>query len=234
MSTEAPLGTPEPPKHATNTEKKHRDWHDVSSLIVLGATLLAAVAAACFTGRQAYLSNKQINIARATLAVAQDTEQKQLRAYIIGDLEEIRDSHFYTDRDGHEFLMLHARWENKGATPAIMVRIKGFCSGLPEKKFTYDPQIPPQNLTLGKSFVYYTCLFRKEDVKGWIGTDNLDVKGSIWGVAEYYDIFGAKWETRYCVDLIRFMGEWGKQLRAETRFCEGQKNNCTDNKCQTG
>jgi hypothetical protein len=49
---------------------------------VWGFTLLSAIFAAFFTGRQAYLANKQLRVARDALAVTQDTEKRQLRAYV--------------------------------------------------------------------------------------------------------------------------------------------------------
>src|SRR6267154_3828350 len=82
MPTEADLTPPESPKRSSTPSEDGRDWHDVASLLVWGATLLAAVAAAFFTGRQAYLTNKQLRVARDVLSVTQDTEYRQLRAYV--------------------------------------------------------------------------------------------------------------------------------------------------------
>jgi hypothetical protein len=81
--TETGLCSPEPEKNPNHPEKKHRDWHDILSLVFLGATLLAAALAAFFTGRQAYLANKQLRVARDNIAVTRDQERRQLRAYVV-------------------------------------------------------------------------------------------------------------------------------------------------------
>jgi hypothetical protein len=82
MSAETGLPPPEPPESSSDPQQQGRDWHDVSSLAVWGATLFAAVVAAFSTGRQAYLANKQLRVARDGLEVSRDTERRQLRAYV--------------------------------------------------------------------------------------------------------------------------------------------------------
>ena len=79
MSAEAGLPPPEPPISSSDPQNEGRDWHDIASLVVWGATLLAAVVAAFFTGRQAYLANKQLRVARDGLEISRDIEKRSLR-----------------------------------------------------------------------------------------------------------------------------------------------------------
>jgi hypothetical protein len=81
MSAEGDLPPPKPPECPNHARDNDRDWHDIASLGVWVVTFVAALTAAFFTGRQAYLENKQLRVSRDTLAVTQDTEVRQLRAY---------------------------------------------------------------------------------------------------------------------------------------------------------
>jgi hypothetical protein len=60
----------------------HRDRFDYAQGIIIGLTFLAAVAAAFFTARQAYLGNKQLKTARDALALSEENGMRQLRAYV--------------------------------------------------------------------------------------------------------------------------------------------------------
>jgi hypothetical protein len=68
-------GKPRPPQ-------QHRDWFDYAHGGILLLTFLAALAAAIFTARQAYLANKQLTAARDALKISEETAKRQLRAYM--------------------------------------------------------------------------------------------------------------------------------------------------------
>jgi hypothetical protein len=70
------------------------------------------VSAAIFTARQAYLTNKQLRVARDTLAVTQDTARRQLRAYIFPRQLEL------TGLSPTTLATAHQEVRNAGQTPA--------------------------------------------------------------------------------------------------------------------
>jgi hypothetical protein len=192
MPAETGLPAPKPVERTGDPRHNGRDWHDIASLFVWGATFLAAVAAAFFTGRQAYLANKQLKVARDVLAVTQDTEKRQLRAYI-------------TSNGGGatvglepktKKIMMHGavRLHNSGGTPAYNLTVKVAAKIATRDAISFT-EIGPINDEYGASIMGPGTDY---EVGVWTDYDPADMgpleaglkRTFIWGRVDYDDAFG--------------------------------------------
>jgi hypothetical protein len=193
MTVETSVFTPESPKDPHHPHKKHRDWHDKTSIILLGLTFFAALSAAIATGRQAYLGNKQLRVARDTLAVTQDTERRQLRAYIttVGGgatlgVEPITKN-----------LLMHAsiKLRNSGATPAynMTVKIDGIIAPRDAVPFTTIGPINDEyggHSIMGPGTEYESGKWIDYNPAAAEQLENGLKKTFMWGRVDYDDVFG--------------------------------------------
>jgi hypothetical protein len=191
--TETGLPSPQTPEYTGRPKKKRRDWHDITSLILLGFTFLSAVAAAGFTGRQAYLANKQLRVSRDTLAVTQDTEKRQLRAYMLPEMAWL--ANIESDRPVYE---IHTK--NYGQTPAykttVWVGWRFFKINeiqIPSERpnITYSQYaIGPQGFTVDADKVFLDA-DRKKQIREGNGIFFL------FGDIRYVDIFSTQHQCNY-------------------------------------
>ena len=198
--TGKPLPKPQEGTDDPCASKNDRDWHDKTSLLVWGATLLAAVAAAVFTGRQAYLANKQLQVARGALAITQDTEKRQLRAYvgtIPGTIENLGDA-------AKQRFTLTVK--NFGITPAYDVgSLISYNSTYKDISVIVGPECgTPALPQLVSLFPGGEFKFRFDGISHAIAKEEFadvlkeTLRYAYWGTICYLDAFGKMHYTNYC------------------------------------
>jgi hypothetical protein len=208
--TETDPALSQPPVNSLNhLKKKRRDWHDITSLVFLGVTLLSAMAAAVFTGRQAYLANKQLRVARDTFAVARDQEQRQLRAYV-GIL--IRDLGTTNPFAPPRIPTVSFDYKNSGSTPAYHVTHESGAS-LCDHPLPIDFPFSVIHETLAKQPDRPITIFPGTITNLGITTstsgpltpamfaaiaDGQTIRVCFWGTILYDDAFGYPRYTNYC------------------------------------
>ncbi len=182
------------PKNPDRTKQQQRHWLDHAAVWAAGAAAFAAAAAAGVGAWQANISNQQ-------LAVAKDTEQRQLRAYIGVSPDKI-----IQIRDGTWAIQIAAH--NYGQTPARSVQINGGWELLDFPK--------SQEKVSAQHFLYARTeesagidVFPTRDGTSALPPFPADVvtkmrgysgplKIYAAGVVTYEDVFGNLWRTEYC------------------------------------
>ena len=182
-------------------DKTHRDWHDITSLSILGATFIAAVLAAVFTGRQAYLANKQLRVARDVLSVTRDQERRQLRAYvsIMG-----KDTTEHLDVGQKPEFTLDVK--NTGSTPAFNISTGGKIIVLPYPLPGALNMVPQKGVPNSR-----TALFPG-------ATNNIPLEGDVITADDAKNLKGPEPKYRiYFLAHVEYDDIWGE--RHYTHFC---------------
>jgi hypothetical protein len=184
--------------------QKHRDVIDHISNIIFVLTFFAALAAAAFTARQAYLANKQLVVARNTFRVTQDTEKRQLRAHVT-IFEFMVTGGFAVNQQ----IIWRAKMRNFGPTPAYHVGVKGFievAARSPVRAYLikdYRAQTLETSYTVypGRDEEIYPSDVHILDEEALKKFQAGQVVYLYYGTVYYADIFGDKWATDYCFAL---------------------------------
>jgi hypothetical protein len=194
--------------------QKHRDWIDHVGNIVLVFTFVSALAAAIFTARQAYLANKQLAVARDTLLVTQDTNERQLRAYLYVGPD---DANLQLNADGSATFTINPSVKIFGITPAAWVSpnwdliiMAGPVPGqLPELPLgvSNSVEIPSQDYRLGAKSV----VLSNADMES-LKTKTKVVVG--FGKVRYSDVFVKPRWTEFC-----WMFDWKDASTINAGLC---------------
>jgi hypothetical protein len=196
------------PPTESRPRKKHHDWYDKCTLGLLGATFLALViytsVTACLallTGDAVKVATRATDIADKQLAVATDTENRQLRAYLYvehGPLKTLsNDNHW-----GADIVVRHA-----GATPAYKIELYAKIEVGPYL-LNATKLLPPSDPPL-----QYAILYGNKTIEETISTMFLfdtiqEVKNAnplyrdqrfyLHGRVLYSDIFSKEWPYQFC------------------------------------
>jgi hypothetical protein len=159
-------------------------------MAIIGA--IAAIAAACFTGRQ--------------VSIARDTEQRQLRAYVgtfvPKDLLSI---------DANRYVTLRLRMKNYGLTPANEIE---YLAGINLRDYPLSDRTDfsiPQPTTSPSKITLFSGELEEQQIqavtKFGLSPQNLDdlrFKRQvllIWGTLKYRDTFGCRHFTNFCIGV---------------------------------
>ena len=214
--TKVPTHTPQPPVAPHTAQpvsppapSRHRDWHDYVTLFVAALALGVACVAAWFAKEQ--------------VAIAKDTEKRQLRAYVVA-LPTIKDF-----RPGMK-PVFGVELSNGGQTPAydfsaaLNIKVDEFPQKAPLAGTGYKPgPVTPHGEGWG-DFAYQSHKLDLSAMSTQVLTQSdFDgvMKGTaqrlyIWGRAEYADAFGERHYVNFCVSLD------GESLR------ESRSHRCKD------
>lgn len=187
------LGARRPPK--PKPPAYHRDWLDYAHSIILGLTFLAAFAAASFTARQAYLASKQLKAARDGVKISEDTERRQLRAYVFAIKATMRDF----DLDKKPNVRITVR--NTGQTPAYRMNIESAIvpTEIPIKGSLMPPTRHLANFTLGPASEFYPILTANDVLSpGLRARIQRGIAAYfVYGTINYFDAFDDKRYTQF-------------------------------------
>jgi hypothetical protein len=181
------------PKNANGAEDQKRHWLDHAAVWVASAAALAAAAAAGVAAWQAHIANQQ-------LAVARDTEGRQLRAYLY-----VRRYTIVADQ-----MTAAAKIEinHAGATPAYNIRLDAMI--LVDRYLVGEPKLPDvtSQSVGGVDRSQYSILYSTENIPKVISlpADSHEAMHLVWskdpaigdqrlylfGVVRYLDIFGVE------------------------------------------
>jgi hypothetical protein len=196
---------PKPPQ-------QHRDWFDYGHGLVLALTFLAALAAAIFTARQAYLANKQLTAARDALKVSEETAKRQLRAYMFFVSASIT-----PDAGNPSYYIASIDIKNWGQTPAYNVYswINAAVIEYPLRSNLVMANPGDENSDVGPG-----AGFRMEQViqPTLSDQDLLDIRSGrkqiyVWGTIRYTDAFDQPHHTDFRLRSDREVGPKSWQVR---------------------
>lgn len=175
--------------------RRRRDLHDHVNLVTLCLTLIAATCAAIFTGLQSCTAQRQ-------LAVAQDVEIRQLRAYV--GLAGATLLPLQVNKPIEVILVLH----NYGQTPAYTVSnggFAGFFAATPDGTYPiqdYSNQVRPAATTVYPGIdVQFKPLSPIYETNASFESGHSVLVS--YGTIYYVDAFGKARKSDYCVFLAQ-------------------------------
>lgn len=200
-------------------------------------SFLTLIAVSIYTGITLFLwcnSNEQVKVSR-------DTEERQLRAYVI--VNKVQAITYGGREDGINgpLWALYPIIENTGATPTKELLIQGLeVLGTKEQWFAMKnfPWRDPSGIT-GK----HAVLGPKDETLGtgsYTGATDLDqmsrgiLRSEMSGLVTYHDVFGHRHRTEYCMALTFPRADYanyaiGQAIRSNGTPCP--QHNCTDEEC---
>jgi len=228
----ADAGNSNPNPNRANSKPKPPNWVDKGVLIVLLLTL----GAASYAGYEAHhlASSTDIAISNASQdaqkqrAIATDTEQRDLRAYVTAS--DVLTTPTVRGSGVLEWLIL-AKWQNAGHTPTRLMHGHFQCIGLyPNGKMgETNPgneggrDIGPGQIT-GLGGCYLTpAQIISHQAAGFIN--------GVWSTVHYNDVFGHPHISEQCV-TVTFVGNPTKanpKIQTLTGVCPS--HNCEDEEC---
>jgi len=209
--------------------------------IFTGAAGIVAVAwSLLYTRKAVEASVRAAAAAEASVAVAQETAKRELRAYVYH--AGIKWVSHKSSEDGRLFWRLHPIWSNSGNTPArqVLAYVEYIVQDT-ELTAEFLFNMPPENDLAPVSIPAkgdITSRFHNVFADELLAIQRGEKHLYVWGVAKYRDVFGGNetYVTRFCVKAGIIMGNplvpWNQHDNAlSIAFQFHHKNNCQDDDC---